>query len=194
VFLVHPQNNLNDLILNCALAAASSLQLVGWYQKLVLGWISKVSFQLHVHSTRSVDLVNGCGIDSKSRHYQNRLMWIMFLSKIHCWSVVTTVSFGSSLLWRLCQILDYPLKLKFFNFQGSGTSCNNLLVPKKSFLVGVQTWPCEGFVSVFTTNHSIKWVLVSIRISISPLSMLILTSYYFATCKVAMPSLLGNAS
>jgi hypothetical protein len=34
VVLVHPQNGFNGLILNCALVAASSLQLCTWYLRM----------------------------------------------------------------------------------------------------------------------------------------------------------------
>ncbi len=59
---------------------------------------------------------------------------------------------------------------------------------KTSFSRGVQTWPNEGSTFVIMTNRSIKSILVSICISNSPFSMLILTTYYFATCRVAKPS------
>jgi hypothetical protein len=115
-------------------------------------------------------------------------MWIMLLAKIHRRWMDTTISFGNNLLQRLHQILDCPLKLKIFNFQGSGTECNNFLVQKKSYLIRVQIGPCEGSTSIVTTNRTIEWIMMSVHIFGYLLSMLIPTSYCSTTCRVARPS------
>jgi hypothetical protein len=153
-----------------------------------IGSIGVVSNYVCRTSTKSANLASGHGIDNKNRHYQNYFKWIMFLAKIHRWRIIIAINFGSNFLWKLYRILKYPLKLKTFNLQGPCTRYNNLLVSKKSFLVGVQTWPHKGFMFVITTNHSIEWILVLVCIFGSPFSMLILTSYCSTTCKVARPS------
>jgi hypothetical protein len=75
-------------------------------------------------------MASGCGINNKSKHYQNCLMWIMFPTKIHYWRVVIAINFENNFFWRLCQMLNYPLKLKFLNLLGSSTEYDSLLVLK----------------------------------------------------------------
>ncbi len=75
-------------------------------------------------------MASRCGIDNKSKHHRNQLTWLMFLTKIHSQKVIIAISFRSSLLQKLCQILHFPLKSKIFNFQGSGIGCNSFLIPK----------------------------------------------------------------
>ncbi len=68
-----------------------------------------------------------------------------------------------------------------------GTRCNSFLVPKKSFSMGVQTWPYESSMSIVVTNRSIERISVLVHIFGSPFSKLILTSCCSTTCKVARP-------
>jgi len=74
-----------------------------WY---LVGYMGAISYYVCGTSTKNADMVSGRGIDDKSKHYQNHLMWVMFLAKIHCWRVVIIVNFGSNLFQRLRQIFD----------------------------------------------------------------------------------------
>ncbi len=98
-----------------------------WY---LVGSIGAISNYVCMTFTKSPNLVNGCGIDSKSRHYWNRLTWIMLPTKIHHQRVVTSINFTSNLIRKLCQIFNCFLKLKMFNLLSSSTRCNNFLVSK----------------------------------------------------------------
>jgi hypothetical protein len=98
-----------------------------WY---FIGSIKVISNYMFRTSTKKVDLASGYGINNEDRHYQHYLMWVMFPIRIHHQRVVTIGSFISNLLWKICQILDGPLELNFFNLMGSDTRYNNLLVLK----------------------------------------------------------------
>ncbi len=155
-----------------------------WY---LAGSIRAISNYISKTSRKSANMVSGSGINCKSIHYENFLMWIIFLANIHRQKVVFAVSFRNNLLQRLRQILDYLLKFKIFNLQGLCIGCNNLLVPKNIIFDGVQTWPYKGSTSIVTTNRSIKWIPVSVHIFGSHFSMLILTCCS-STCRVVRPS------
>jgi hypothetical protein len=154
----------------------------------LVGSIGAISNYMCGTFTKSANMASGCGIDNKVMHYQNCLMWIMLPTKIHHWKMVIIISFGNSFFQRLHQIFNCLLKLKISISKAQVLGATISWYWKTSFSIGVQTWPCEGFVSVVTTNNSIKRILVSSCIFGSPLLMLILTSCYFATCRLARPS------
>jgi hypothetical protein len=154
-----------------------------WY---VVRFVRVISNYVSKASTKIMDLANGCGINSKGRHYQNCLTWVTLLAKIHCQSVVTVVSFKSSLFQRLHQILDYLLELKICNNLGSNTGYNSFFLLKNISFSRGPNMAHEGSTLVVTTNRSIKWILVLVRIFGSPFSMLILISCYSTIWKVAM--------
>jgi hypothetical protein len=82
-----------------------------WY---LIGFIGAISKHVCKIFTKNADLANGCGISNKSRHCWNRLTRVMFLAKIHCQKVVTTVNFRSNLFQRL---LNPRFFSKVENFQ-----------------------------------------------------------------------------
>jgi hypothetical protein len=158
---------------------------MSWY---LVRFIRAISYYVFGTSTKRTNLASGCGINNKSKHYPNSIMWVMFPTNIHRQRVVIAINFGSSLLWRLCQILNYPFELKFLNLLGSSTKYNNLLVLKNIiFNRGPNMAPWRFRVRSHD-NCSIKWISVLIHISGSPLLMLIPTSCYSAIGKITRPS------